>query len=260
MRARSRNRTLCEGKIEEGSKATEGSASPPLLDIERLRVVREGNVILDDVTMGVAPGTLHAVIGANGAGKSTLIRALLGQIPFSGEIRLHWRGSGRIGYVPQTIAIDPSVPMTVADFLTVALQRLPVWLASRRATRQAFHPVVEMLALGGLLRRRLGVLSGGELRRVLLAQALLPEPELLLLDEPEGGIDWLARETLIETFLRLRRGGKTILLVTHDLEEVRRVADRVTCLFRSIRFDGPPAEVLTPEAAFSAFQPERPDD
>ncbi|RME54337.1 MAG: ATP-binding cassette domain-containing protein, partial [Deltaproteobacteria bacterium] len=121
------------------------------------------------------------------------------------------------------------------------------------------RPVVEMLELSGLLDRRLGVLSGGELRRVLLAQALLPDPELLLLDEPAAGIDWMARQTLEAAFLRLREAGKTILLVTHDLEEVRRITDRVTCLFQRVRFDGPPARVLTPEAALSAFRPEEPD-
>ena len=99
----------------------------------------------------------------------------------------------------------------------------------------------------------MGALSGGELQRVLLAQALVPTPELLLLDEPSRGIDRRALEFAERALRQLREQGKTILIVTHDLEQVGRLADRVTCLNRKTRFDGPPSEVLTLEAALGAF-------
>src|SRR4029077_10039854 len=127
-------------------------------------------------------------------------------------------------------AVDPTLPVTVEDFLALTRQRRPVCLGLSAATRQS---VSTLLANGGLLgpaKRPLAVLSGGELRRVLLAHALDPVPELLILDEPTSGLDEGGVQQLEDLLRALVTRGATVLMVSHDLEQVRRVADRVTVL------------------------------
>lgn len=218
---------------------TEGPTPLPLLDIDRV-TVRRSDVLLDNVSFKVERGSLHALVGPNGAGKTTLLSAILGQIAFEGRILARWASSGAIGYVPQAFAVDPTLPVTVEDFLALTRQRRPVCLGIARSTRLAIARLLGRVRLSGLERRALAVLSGGELRRVLLAHALDPKPELLLLDEPTAGLDEAAGRMLEDTLIELtREGGTTVVMVSHDLEQVRRIADRVTVLDRRILSDGP---------------------
>jgi zinc transport system ATP-binding protein len=219
--------------------------APLLLEIEHLAIRRNLEALLDDVTLGVARGSLHVIVGPNGAGKSTLLSAVLGLIPFSGRIVLNWSRSGAIGYVPQSFAVDPTLPVTVEDFLALTRQRRPVCLGLSATTRRAVSGLLARVGLGGLERRPLAVLSGGELRRVLLAHALDPEPELLILDEPTSGLDEAAGTWLEATLTTIKGLGRTtILMVSHDLDQVRRIADRVTVLDRRSIAEGPVAQVL----------------
>src|ERR1700704_365132 len=223
---------------------TDASEATPLLEIEALVVRRHHEALLDEVRLQVRRGSIHVLVGPNGAGKSTLLSAILGQIPFDGRIALNWRGAGTIGYVPQSFAVDPTLPVTVADFLALTRQRRPVCLGLTRAARLTIARLLDRVGLSGLERRPFAVLSGGELRRVLLAHALDPEPELLLLDEPTAGLDESAVQILDEILLTSKRTGEsTVLMVSHDLEQVRRVADRVTVLDRRVVVEGS-AEVL----------------
>jgi len=218
---------------------------PPLLEISRLSVDSEGKRLLEGVDLIVSPRSIHAVVGPNGAGKSTLVSAVLGQVAFQGTIRFHWRGSGRIGFVPQTFAADRTLPITVAEFLALPRQRWPVCLGLRPRTRALVDSLLGQVGLDGFGPRRLGVLSGGELRRVLLANALDPVPELLLCDEPASGLDPDFVQRLDAHLSRLRdEHGVSVLLVSHDLDEVRRLADRVTMLRRTVVKAGSAAEVL----------------
>jgi zinc transport system ATP-binding protein len=219
-----------------------GGADPDaLLEIDALAVRRHREALLDDVALRVRRGSIHVLVGPNGAGKSTLLSAVLGQIPFEGRIAVNWTGAGTIGYVPQSFAVDPTLPVTVGDFLALTRQRRPVCLGLTRASRVAIARLLERVGLRGLERRPLAVLSGGELRRVLLAHALDPEPELLLLDEPTAGLDESAVGILDEILLGAKRTGRTtVLMVSHDLEQVRRVADRVTLLDRRVVAEGAP--------------------
>jgi len=219
---------------------------PPLVEIDALTVRRERGTLLDRVSLAVAPGTIHALVGPNGAGKSTLLAALLGQIEFEGRIACHWRGSGRVGYVPQAWSVDRTLPLLVGEFLALSRQRRPVCLGIARPLRPRIRALLASVGLDGFEERPLGALSGGERQRVLLAQALDPEPELLLLDEPTSGLDEGATARFEELVLERRAAGATVLLVSHDLEQVRRVADEVTLLERSVRRSGAPAEVLVP--------------
>jgi zinc transport system ATP-binding protein len=226
--------------VTEGSHDA-GDELDAILEIEGVTVRRRGEDLLRDVTFSVRRGTIHVLVGPNGAGKSTLLSAILNQIPFDGRIELFWRGSGAIGYVPQNLAVDPTLPVTVRDFLALTRQRRPVCLGITRQARAAATRLLDLVGLRGLEDRPLAVLSGGELRRVLLAHALDPEPELLILDEAGAGLDEHAMRMLEETLHALRATGRvTVLLVSHDAEQVQRVANRVTVLDRSIVSEGPP--------------------
>jgi zinc transport system ATP-binding protein len=218
---------------------TDGGDPAALLEIDGLAVRRQRDLLLDDVRLRVRRGTIHVIVGPNGAGKSTLLAAILGQIPFDGHIVMNWNGAGTIGYVPQSFVVDPTLPVTVADFLALTRQRRPVCFGVTRAARVSIAALLDRVGLGGLELRPLAVLSGGELRRVLLAHALDPVPELLVLDEPTAGLDEASVAILDEILLAAKRTGQTtVLMVSHDLEQVRRVADRVTVLDRRVVVEG----------------------
>jgi zinc transport system ATP-binding protein len=213
--------------------------------------VRRGReTLLRGVSLSVNRGSVHVIVGPNGAGKTTLLSAVLGQTTFSGRIVVHWQRGGRIGYVPQSFAVDSTLPVTVGDFLALTRQRRPVCLGIGSATRRRISVVLERIGLRGFERRQLSVLSGGELRRVLLANALDPVPELLILDEPASGLDQSAARSLEDALIALK-ASVTVLMVSHDLAQVRRVADRVTILDREVVSEGPAAEALTGDLALA---------
>jgi zinc transport system ATP-binding protein len=222
----------------------------PILEIDAVGVVRDGRSLLDAVSVQVGRGTTHVLLGPNGAGKTTLLGAVLGQVPFSGGIRFHWRGSGRLGYVPQTFHVDRTLPLTVGEFLALGRQRRPVCFGVKRALRAHLRALLDHVGLADCWMRQLGVLSGGELRRVLLANAIDPLPELLLLDEPASGLDEIATRQFESTIAKLtREAGSSVLMVSHDLGQVRRLADCVTLIDQTVRRSGPPAEVIAGDLA-----------
>ena len=221
-----------------------------LLAIRGLGVRHGREILLDGVDLFVRRGAIHVVVGPNGAGKSTLLAAILGRVAFAGSIVASFEGAGRIGYLPQSFAVDRTLPVTVTDFLALSRQRRPVCFGIERGTRQRIEGLLARVGLTGLGDRMLSVLSGGELKRVLLANAIDPTPELLLLDEPAAGLDEMAIARMEEILLGLRsQAGLTLLMVSHDLDQVRRLADRVTLLNRTVQRDGPPEEVLTADLA-----------
>ena len=220
-------------------------SEPAVLDVQNVTVRLERETLLDGVSFAVRRGSLHAVVGPNGAGKSTLLMAILGQMTFTGRILASWRADGRIGYVPQGFAVDRTLPITVEDFLALTRQRRPICLGLAKTTRHRIAGLLDRVGLSGFEERLLSVLSGGELRRVLLANALDPAPELLILDEPAGGLDQGASAGLEDVLVALKdREDVSVLMVSHDLNQVRRIADRVTVLDRRLVFDGPPTEAL----------------
>jgi zinc transport system ATP-binding protein len=222
----------------------QGENVDALLEVSGLSVRHASETLLSNVSFSVRRGTLHAIVGPNGAGKTTLLSAVLGQMPFSGRIIANWAESGRIGYVPQTFHVDRTLPVTVSDFLALARQRRPVCFGVGAPARQRIALLLERVGLKGIGPRQLSVLSGGELRRVLLANALDPLPELLLLDEPSGGLDDTAARWLDQTLLSLK-GGVTMVMVSHDLEQLRRIADRVTVLDRRVVMEGSADDALS---------------
>jgi zinc transport system ATP-binding protein len=160
-----------------------------VIEVRDLSVQLGGQTILDRIDIDIVQGSIHALLGPNGAGKTTLIRCLTGSLPHKGVIRYRLRGNGRIGYVPQMLEFDHSLPLTVADFLLIMLRTKPVLFKRSKAMRREAIDSLRKTACEHVADRLIGGLSGGELRRVLLAQALTPIPEVLLLDEPASNID-----------------------------------------------------------------------
>ena len=220
------------------------------IEIDHLSVVLGGQTLLKDASLHVHCGELTALIGANGAGKTTLLRALLGQIEYTGTVR-HLTSDGRpaadvrTGYVPQQLEFDRSSPVTVTDFLAGAMSRRAVFLGVSRATRERVRAALTRTHCEALADRPLGALSGGELQRVLLALALTPQPDLLILDEPVSGVDPNGLEAFYATVDELRRANHmAILLVSHDLGVVERYADRVVLMQGGVVKQGSPEVVF----------------
>ena len=219
--------------------------------LERFGVRLEGRDILRDINLHVHCGELTAIIGPNGAGKTTLFRAMIGELPHSGELKfVHLDGSTpfgepRIGYVPQKLNLDPGAPVTSLDLFAAAQARRPICTGVSRRTRNDAAAALDATQAGDLLDRPLGRLSCGQLQRVLLALALQPLPDLLLLDEPVAGVDpgGIAHFYQLVSGLR-RQHDLSILVISHDLDAVASVADRMILLNRAVIADGPPATVL----------------
>ena len=221
-----------------------------LLSIRDLSVVLGGRTILENVSFEIAPGRLVALIGPNGAGKTTLLRAILGLVRYRGEIRV----SGRIGYVPQRLSYDRSLPLTVLEFMALTLQRRPVAFGVPLRVKRQVLELLESVGATSLARAQLGALSGGELQRVLLAGALQDNPQLLLLDEPAAGVDIEGEQTFHELIQRqVHELGATVILVSHDLSLVSDITDRVICLNRTVMCEGNARDLLTAERIAEIF-------
>ncbi len=204
-----------------------------LLSAQNLSVRFGGTEALSAVSMGITAGEIVTVLGPNGSGKTTLLRALLGIVaPSSGRIS---RAPGlRIGYVPQRLAIDRAMPMTVRRFLS-----LP-----RVVSDAAALAALARVGLQGLGGSQMARLSGGQFQRVLLARALLVEPQILILDEATQGLDQPGEAAFYRLIEEVRRDtGAAVLMVSHDLHVVMAASDRVICLNHHICCEGTPRVV-----------------
>jgi zinc transport system ATP-binding protein len=223
-----------------------------LVTIQNLCVTLGGNSILRGVDAGLARGSITALIGLNGAGKSTLLRALVKEVPYTGRIQFHCGhdhsqpNPEHVGYVPQRLRIEANLPLTVYDLFALSLQRRPLFLGATRTVRERMKHLLQRVNALHLLHQPVEKLSGGELQRVLLALAMEPHPELLLLDEPAAGIDFKEGEKFYDLIAGLNREtGATILLVSHDTNIVDRMAHHVLCLKDGrIACQGPPREII----------------
>ena len=218
-----------------------------LLRVKDLKVKFDHHVALDDISFEVKKGETLAVIGPNGAGKSVLFRALLGLIPYSGKIE--WAEDIDVGYVPQRLAIAKDLPLTTEEFFALKEK-------NKKEVRNALTAVgfeEDKPHKGHLthhvLKRKIGVLSGGELQRVLIAFALLGGPEVLLFDEPTSGVDVSSEETIYGLLHKLQeQKGLTMILISHELQVVYKYATTVICLNKEKVCFGPPREVLDRES------------
>lgn len=216
--------------------------------------------ILQDINLHIHCGELTALIGPNGAGKSTLLKAILGEVRHSGKLSFldaeNCRRNPIIGYVPQKLDFDPGSPISVLDLFSACLSSWPVCLGQPRRIRERALANLADVQAEHLLDRRLGDLSGGELQRILLAMALDPNPDLLLLDEPVSGIDVKGKELFYVLVSNLRQQyDLSIILVSHDWSLLPQYADRVVFLNRTIHSCGTPQEVFSNENILQAYGP-----
>ena len=201
-------------------------------------------VVIEDVTFNVTEGEFVGVVGPSGGGKTTVLRALLGTIdPSYGLVAR--RTDARVGYVPQVEAVDWSFPVTVGDVVRMTMPRPRFGRLASRDVRRVAH-VLERLGIAEFASRQINSLSGGQQQRVFLARALVHEPELLVLDEPAGGVDVATRHEILHLLADLHHDGMSIVLTTHDINGLAAHLPRLMCFNRTVIADGPPAEVLHP--------------
>ena len=237
------NQMLKSGEEAERRMEEIKAAVPPekTLEVSDLSVHFGATRVLADLSFRVAKGTALAIIGPNGAGKTVLLKTLIGSLPFSGTVR--WAPDVHIGYVPQKLDLERDIPITGVDFLN-----------ARAAV--AHKPAVglcSVLALVGIpsevAQRPIGAMSGGQFQRLLIAFALVADPNVLLLDEPTAGVDEPGQEQLNELVRRLQKSqGLTVLFISHELSVVYQYADNVLCLSHEHAWFGPPSTILTPES------------
>jgi len=215
--------------------------------------------IFKDVNLHIHCGELTALIGPNGAGKSTLLKSILGEVAHEGKLNYFdakgaHTGNPVIGYVPQYLNFDLSTPTSVMDLFMSCLTNRPAWLCSSKKLRARVLENLRRVKAEYLIDRRLGALSGGELQRVLLALALEPVPDLLLLDEPVSGVDQNGLELFYEIVSELRESNDlAIILISHDLSLVAKHADRVVLLNKTVVCNGAPDFVFNNEETRKVF-------
>jgi ABC-type Mn2+/Zn2+ transport system ATPase subunit len=235
--------------------------APPPIDIRNVSVSLGGRRILEEVTLSIGAGELVALIGPNGAGKTTLLRSILGLIPIeSGTVVLlgerdFRRALPRIGYVPQRLALDAGLSLSVREFLALRRRETRNWFWRRQHSLDLeLPPVVGELGVLPLLDKAVSTLSGGQLQRVLIAFALMNNPAVLLLDEPTEGVDAPGERTFYEIISDIHRAHHlTVVLVSHDLSMVHRHASWVVALNGRVCCEGAPDEVIQTEALRKAY-------
>jgi zinc transport system ATP-binding protein len=205
-----------------------------VLKVSNLKVTLQNQIILDNISFNVKKGTTTAVLGPNAAGKSVLFRTLLNLLPHRGNIE--WSEKVKIGYVPQNVAIT-DIPLSVKEFLSIG-------------NKINVENALSLVRLNdkNVLNKRLGVLSGGQLRRIMIAWALIDEPHILLLDEPTTGIDVGSEEPIFMMLNDIKKSKKmTILLITHDIHIVREYTDYLLALNKCVTFFGKSEEIANLE-------------
>jgi zinc/manganese transport system ATP-binding protein len=226
----------------------------PILDVDRVSVTLSGRQILDEVSFSISAGQFTGLIGPNGAGKTTLLRVVLGLQKASGG-RVNVRGQRRsprhqpIGYVPQKVLLDPDMPMRARDLVALGAdgERYGIRLPSRNRT-ELVREMLHAVDADQFADARVGNLSGGEQQRVLIAQALISRPRLLLLDEPLANLDLRSGQEIVALLARIAREQQiAVLLSAHEMNPLLPVLDRVVYLAAGRAASGTVDEVITTE-------------
>ncbi len=212
-----------------------------ILKVSNLEVKLQNQTLLEHVSFNVEKGKTLAILGPNGAGKTVLFRTLLGLIPYaSGTFK--WSEKVKIGYVPQYVTVS-DIPMSVEEFLSIG---------QGMGVKEALTLV--KLQDKSVEHKRLGVLSGGQLRRVLIAAALRENPDVLFLDEPTTGVDMDSEEPIYLMLNEIKKNQKiTIFLITHDIHIIQEYADDLLALNKCVTFCGPAIEIAKPETQHAIY-------
>lgn len=226
--------------------------------IEHLGVTLDGEEILDDINLSLHCGQLTTVIGPNGAGKSTLVKALIGEIPYTGQIHFQEVHNDtliqlKVGYVPQQLIFDRNTPSTVYDLFASFVIKKPVCFFKDKKVYQRIKDQLAVFQGAGLIDKCIGDLSGGELQRVLLSIATYPMPNLLIMDEPISGMDHNGMLLFYNLIDKIKKEQDVaILLISHDLELAYQYTDEMILLKKTIIDQGPPRKVYEGQA-FNKF-------
>jgi len=236
----------------------------PFVELEGVGVSYGEVRVLDGINLTVEPGDFLGIIGPNGSGKTTLLRVILGLLePQEGSVRLfgqppstfrEWR---RLGYVPQRAALDPSLPVTVQEVVASGLvASLGLLQRIGRVQRTRVTDALARVGMQGHARARIGALSTGQQQRVLIARALVSDPELIILDEPTGGVDPEAQTSFYAMLQHLNREREvTLVLVSHDIGVVAKQVTKLACLNRRLIFHGRPGDFLSDAALTALYGP-----
>ncbi len=206
--------------------------------------------ILRDVNIHVHCGELTVIIGRNGAGKSTLLKAILGEVPHTGNITFVDKKDNltrkiKIGYVPQNLNIEKHMPTTVYDMFASCICHVPVWFRKDKKIETEIKEHLKQFGADKLIDKSIGDLSGGELQRVLISIATKPTPNLLILDEPVSGIDKNGIKDFYQIIGKLKTEyDMSIILVSHDLELAKEYADKIILLDKEVIKEGTPDQVF----------------
>lgn len=212
----------------------------PIINVDNLSYYYDSFPSLDHISFSVEKGDFLGIIGPNGAGKTTLFQCILGIMNnFTGEISLF--GSNvkqnkkilqRIGYVPQKKSVEQTFPATVSEIVSLGV-------IGRDIKKESIESAIEFVELGAYRNKRIGELSEGQQQRVIIAKALVKQPELLILDEPTTGIDSVAQNKFYDLLTRLNKDrGITIVWSSHDMNAVEKLASKVACIDRKLFFHG----------------------
>ncbi len=250
--------------------------------IAGLSVIAGNDYILKDINLHIHCGELTAIVGRNGAGKSTFMKALLNTIPHTGTVIYEGErcaghcGKDRtsdhdryctchkkipytttkpvFGYVPQSLSVEQGTPTSVEDLVLSCISRRPAWLPHRKKDKEKVAEILKSTNAHELASRRVCDLSGGELQRVMLALAIHPVPDILLLDEPVSGVDRTGLKSFYQLVSSIRRDYDiTVLLISHDLDLVARHADRVVFINNSSAIIGRVDEVYANKDFIDVF-------
>jgi zinc transport system ATP-binding protein len=226
--------------------------SEPVVTLRGVSAELGARPVLRGIDLTVGRGEVVALLGANGSGKSTAIRSIIGQVPVSGGTielfgtpRRTFRDWARVGYVPQRTTAAGGVPATVTEIVSSGRLSRTRFGLFRRADREAVHRALELVGLADRAKDSVTALSGGQHQRVLIARALVAEPELLIMDEPMAGVDLASQEVLAATLREQVAAGTTVLLVLHELGPLEPLIDRAVVLRDGcVVHDGPPPEAV----------------
>ena len=240
-------------------KNLKGEKTHPI-EIRNLSVTYRTEPALWNIDLDFPEGKMIAIVGPNGAGKSTLIKAVMGLVPITaGKISVYdkpyAKQRSKVAYVPQRGSVDWDFPTDALDVVEMGLYGRLGWL--RRPNSKTREKARECLAKVGLEKyadRQIGQLSGGQQQRVFVARALAQDPQIYLMDEPLNGVDAITEETILSILENLRREGKTIVMVHHDLQTVDKYFDWVVMLNRTLVTKGPIKDVFTRENLDIAYQ------
>ncbi|MDR1628061.1 MAG: metal ABC transporter ATP-binding protein [Oscillospiraceae bacterium] len=227
--------------------------------VQGLSVKKNNNIILNNISFAINHGEILALIGKNGAGKTTLLKAIINSIPHSGLIGF-FNSEGKkisnpkIGYVPQHLGFDKNTPMTVLDLFCSNSKNMPIWLGRSKKRVKKAKEMLKKVGAESHLNKPIGALSGGELQRVLLAFALDPMPDILLLDEPLSAVDRKGVGKLYSVLVSMREEyHMPIILVSHDLGQVYRYANTFVLIDKHIIETGKSKEMYKSQKVKEIF-------